>query len=140
MTKDTFCLSLLHLKKIIKKESKQIIQKHQCSTLNFIINQIGWWHAEVSDGIFGCQTKVYVPKPAVWSVNIWLEGPNSYSSKISGKCTRTDQNAIWRHFALIRRTWLCCLLRQFIEIQLRMSKHLVSLCASPSHSCTCLNF
>ena len=30
-------------------------------------------------------------------------GPNSYSSKISCKCTRTDQNAIWRYFALI---WL----------------------------------
>ena len=26
----------------------------------------------------------------------------SYSSKISGKCTRTDRNAIWRYFASIR--------------------------------------
>ena len=39
--------------------------------------------------------------------------PNSYSSKISGNCTRTDRNAIWRYFASIRTTWLCCVLRQF---------------------------
>ena len=30
---------------------------------------------------------------------VWPTVPNSYSSKISGKCTRTDQNAIWRYFA-----------------------------------------
>jgi hypothetical protein len=40
-------------------------------------------------------------------------GPNSYSSKISENFTRTDRNAIWRYFASIRTTWLCCVLRQF---------------------------
>ena len=33
MTKETFCLSFERLKKIIKKESKQIKQKYQCSAL-----------------------------------------------------------------------------------------------------------
>ena len=40
---------------------------------------------------------------------IWPGGPDSYSSKISGTCTRTDWNAIWLYFASIR----CCLLRQY---------------------------
>ena len=37
----------------------------------------------------------------------WPKSPNSCSSKIFGKCARTNGNAIWRYFASTRMTWLC---------------------------------
>ena len=50
-----------------------------------------------------------------WVSNIWPGGPNSYSSKISSKCTRTERNAIWRYFVSIWMTWLCGLLHQSLQ-------------------------
>ena len=44
-----------------------------------------------------------------------IRSPNSYSSKISSKCTRIDWNTIWLYFASIRMTWLCCSLCQYIS-------------------------
>ena len=48
----------------------------------------------------------------ITTVTIWPRDPNCYSYSISDKCTRTDRNAVWRHFELIQMTWLCCLLHQ----------------------------
>ena len=70
--------------------------------------------------LFRCQTKVTYQKRPSKSVIIWPWGPNSYLSKISGKCTRTDRSAIWWYFASI--TLLRLVMYDYIRIPSRQNR------------------